>query len=102
MDYLIVAILQIAFSIMKVYDVKWSYENKTVQLTLLSLVMGAVWIISTAIGIGEVIKGNIYMIIVFVICSGIGKVIAIKVFEKVRYRPKVFEKVLKKDKENGK
>ena len=102
MDYLIVAILQIAFSIMKVYDVKWSYENKTVQLTLLSLVMGAVWIISTAIGIAEVIKGNIYMIIVFVICSSIGKVIAIKVFEKVRYRPKVFEKVLKKDKENGK
>ena len=54
MDYLIVAVLQIVFSILKVFEIKWSYENKVIPLTVLTLVIQLVWLLSTAIGIKEV------------------------------------------------
>lgn len=96
MDYLIVAILQIVFSILKVFEIKWSYENKVIPLTVLTLVLQLVWILSTAIGIKEVISGNWIMGIVYAGCAGIGKVMAITMFQGNKYRKKVFDNILGK------
>ena len=97
MDYLIVAVLQIIFSILRVFEIKWSYENKILPLTLLTLVQQLVWLLSTAIGIKEVIQGNWAMGIVYASCAGVGKIMAITMFNGNKYRKKVFEKVLKKE-----
>lgn len=98
MDYLIVAVLQIIFSILKVFEIKWSYEDKIVPLTVLTLVLQLVWLLSTSIGIKEVINGNWTMGIVYAGCAGIGKIMAITMFQGNKYRKKVFDKVVGKKK----
>jgi len=86
MDYFIVAILQIVQSILKVFDIKYSYENKVVGLTVITLVMSALWLIATTIGVSAVLSGDTTMMVVYIISSGIGKVMAIKFFGNPRYR----------------
>ena len=81
MDYVIVSILQLAFSIFKVYEIKWSYDDEMVKLTLISLLQSATWITSTAIGIGGILEGDIMMAVLYVIFGGLGKVIAIYIFK---------------------
>ena len=80
MDYVIVSILQLAFSIFKVYEIKWSYDDEIVKLTLISLLQSATWITSTAIGIGGILEGDMMMAVLYVVFGGLGKVVAVKVF----------------------
>lgn len=98
MDYLIVGVLQVFFSILKVFEIKWSYENKVIPLTILTLVLQLVWLLSTAIGVREVIAGDWTMGIVYAVCGGIGKIMAITLFQGNKYRKKVFDKVVGKKK----
>ena len=85
-DYILVAIFQLLFSILKVFDVKWSYENKVTQLTILNFFMSAIWILGTALGISAVIEGDVIMMGIYVFFGGIGKVIAIRYFDNKSYR----------------
>ena len=80
MTYVLVALLQIIFSVLKVFDVKWSYDNEIVKLTILNFVMSGVWIIGTALGVGAVIDGDIYMMVIYIVFGGIGKPLAIILF----------------------
>lgn len=80
MTYILVALLQIIFSVLKVFDVKWSYDNKIVKLTILNFIMSGVWIIGTALGVGAVIDGDIYMMVIYIVFGGVGKPIAIMLF----------------------
>jgi hypothetical protein len=88
MDYFIVAILQIIQSVLKVFDIKYSYENKVVYLTVITVVMSAIWLIATTIGVNAVLSGDSYMMIIYIVSSGLGKIIAIKLFGNPRYRRK--------------
>lgn len=85
-NYILVAIFQLAFSIFKVFDIKWSYENKVVELTILNFFMSAVWIIGTALGVAAVMDGDIIMMLIYVVSGGVGKVIAIRYFDNRSYR----------------
>lgn len=80
MTYVLVALLQIIFSVLKVFDVKWSYDNKIVKLTILNFIMSGVWIIGTALGVGAVIEGDVYMMVIYIVFGGVGKPIAIMLF----------------------
>ena len=86
MDYFIVAILQIIQSVLKVFDIKYSYENKVVYLTVITVIMSAIWLIATTIGVSAVLMGDAYMMIIYIVSSGLGKIIAIKLFGNPRYR----------------
>lgn len=88
MDYFIVAILQIIQSVLKVFDIKYSYENKVVYLTVITVIMSAIWLIATTIGVSAVLMGDAYMMIIYIVSSGLGKIIAIKLFGNPRYRKK--------------
>jgi hypothetical protein len=88
MDYFIVAILQIIQSVLKVFDIKYSYENKVVYLTVITVVMSAIWLIATTIGVSAVLSGDAYMMIIYIVSSGLGKIIAIQLFGNPRYKKK--------------
>lgn len=88
MDYFIVAILQIIQSVLKVFDIKYSYENKVVYLTVITVIMSAIWLIATTIGVSAVLSGDAYMMIIYIVSSGLGKIIAIKLFGNPRYKKK--------------
>jgi hypothetical protein len=81
MDYVVVSILQLAFSIFKVYEIKWSYDDEIVKLTIISFLQSATWITSTAIGVGGVLQGDMWMAVIYVFFGGLGKVVAINVFK---------------------
>ena len=81
MDYIIVSVLQLAFSIFKVYEIKWSYDDEMLKLTLISLLQSATWITSTAIGIGGILEGDIMMAVLYVIFGGLGKIVAVYIFK---------------------
>lgn len=86
MDYFIVSLLQIVQSILKVFEIKYSYENKVISLTVITVVMSAIWLIATTIGVRAVLSGDNIMMVAYIISSGIGKILAIKVFGNPRYR----------------
>lgn len=97
MIYVIVALLQIVFSVLKVFDVKWSYENKTVPLMVINFLLGGVWILATAIGVNSVIGGDWVMISVYIVSGGLGKWVAIKWFGNYNIRKNVYKAIKNKD-----
>jgi hypothetical protein len=50
--------------------------------------MSAIWLIATTIGVNAVLSGDSYMMIIYIVSSGLGKIIAIKLFGNPRYRRK--------------
>lgn len=93
MIYVLVALLQMILSILKVFDIKWSYENKVLKLTILNFIMSGVWILGTALGVSAVIKGDVTMMFIYIIFGGLGKVVAIKVFRQNKYRSTLYRKL---------
>jgi len=97
MNYFLVALFQLIQSILKVYEIKWSYENQVTKLTTLSFIMSGVWIMATAIGVSAVLDGDWIMMVVYVIFGGIGKVLAIRVFGQNKYRSTLFKRITNKN-----
>jgi hypothetical protein len=97
MIYVLIAILQLTQSIFKVFDIKWSYENQTTKLMFLNFLMSGAWILSTGIGVGAVINGDLLMVSVYIIFGGLGKVVAIKVFHQNKYRNTIYNKIKGRD-----
>lgn len=95
--YFVVAVLQLTQSILKVFDIKWSYENKTTKLMVLNFVMSGVWLLSTGIGVGAVINGDLIMVLVYIIFGGLGKWIAIYIFQQNKYRSSVYNRIKNKE-----
>jgi len=95
--YFVVAILQLTQSILKVFDIKWSYENKTTKLMFLNFIMSGVWLLSTGIGVGAVINGDLIMVLVYILFGGLGKWIAISIFQQNKYRSSVYKRIKNKD-----
>ena len=85
MEYLLVAFLQLCFSVFKVFEIKWSYEKQMLKLTLISFLQSFTWITSTAIGVGGVLDGDVWMAVLYVVFGGLGKILAIKVFNEDKY-----------------
>lgn len=81
MEYLLVAFLQLCFSVFKVFEIKWSYEKQMLKLTLISFLQSFTWITSTAIGVGGVLEGDVWMAVLYVVFGGLGKIVAIKIFD---------------------
>ena len=95
--YFLVAILQLTQSILKVFDIKWSYENKTAKLMVLNFLISGVWLLSTGIGVGAVIEGDLVMVGIYVIFGGLGKWIAISIFQQNKYRSSVYKRIKNKE-----
>jgi len=95
--YFLVAILQLTQSILKVFDIKWSYENKTAKLVVLNFIISGVWLLSTGIGVSAVIEGDLIMVSIYVLLGGLGKWAAISIFQQNKYRSSVYKRIKNKE-----
>ena len=77
MDYLIVAVLQILYSILKVFEIKWNDPDNLIKLTIITTLGSLITIISI---IFVVIDYDLWMIATFVLSNAVGKIIALTVF----------------------
>jgi hypothetical protein len=94
MVFILVFIFQMIFNVAKVYEVKYSYENKLKPLLLSGGVLSLLTVLSTFLSVDLLLDGDWRIIIVFVGGSLMGKYIAYKL-NTTKYRNKVFN-LLKK------
>jgi hypothetical protein len=86
--YIIVFLSQLFFNIAKVLEIKLTYENKTSGLLVNSIFLNLVSLMSVYYSIGNLLKGDVFIIFFYVSGSVLGKWIGMTRFE--NYRAKIF------------
>lgn len=84
MEYVIVGLLNVLLSILKVYEIKWSYDEDVLKLTILSVILATSWLITTSIGVSSLLNGDKIMVIIYIVTGSIGKVLALKISKNAR------------------
>lgn len=78
MEYVILGIIQILFNLLKLLEIKYSYDENMKMTILIGFMLSIVWLFSTALGVSAVIKLDYMMMIVYVFSSLLGKILALK------------------------
>jgi len=78
MEYVILGIIQILFNLLKLLEIKYSYDENMKMTILIGFMLSIVWLFSTALGVSAVIKLDYVMMIVYVFSSLLGKILALK------------------------
>jgi len=89
MIYLLIFIFQLLYNIFKVYEIKYTYENKIKKLVINSIILNALTLCSTYYSIDRLLKGEIAVILFFILGADIGKWFALTHFE--NYRAKILK-----------
>ena len=78
MMYLLLAVIQVAFNLLKLLEIKYSYDEDMKRTLIVGFFLAIVWLFSTAIGVSAVIQLDYIMMIVYVISSMFGKYLALR------------------------
>ena len=78
MTYVLLAFIQITFNLLKILEIKYSYDENMKMTLLVGFFLAIVWLFSTAIGVSAVIKLDYVMMIDYVISSMFGKYLALR------------------------
>ena len=78
MEYVILGIIQILFNLLKLLEIKYSYDENMKMTIVVGFLLSIVWLFSTALGVSAVIKLDYVMTIVYVFTSLFGKILALK------------------------
>jgi len=84
--YLLVGLFQFSFNVLKVLEIKYTYQNKLKPLLLNSLLINAAALGSVFISIDKLLEGDYLVIPFYVGFAILGKWFAMKHFENVRYK----------------
>jgi len=77
--WLLVFSAQVFFNILKVLEIRYTYENNTPKLLFNSIWMGFVSLASTFLAVDELAKGNLEIFPVYIIGNLVGKYIGMKI-----------------------
>ena len=78
MMYVLLALIQISFNLLKVLEIKYSYDQDMKMTLIVGFFLAIVWLFSTAIGVSAVIQLDYIMMVDYVISSLFGKYLALK------------------------
>ena len=81
MTYLLVFPLQLAFNISKVFEIKFTQEDKTKELMINSVIINLIGLSSSFVSIDSLFKGDFWILIFYTSGSAIGKWIAMKYYK---------------------
>ena len=95
--YILIYFLQVTFNVLKVHEIKYSYENRTWLLILNSVLINGVSLATTYFSLSLMLKGDWLVIVSYIIGSASGKWLATTKF--FNYRNFIFNQ-LKLRKEN--
>jgi len=87
MTYFLIFLFQFLFNIAKTFEIKYTYENQIVKLLINTIILNTLALASTYYSIDYLFKGNIIVIIFFILGSVVGKWFAMTHFE--NYRAKI-------------
>lgn len=92
MEYFLLALIQISFNLLKILEIKFSYDEDMKKTLIVGVLLSIVWLFSTAIGVSAVIKLDYVMMVVYVLSSTLGKVLALKLQKYYRLKKKKDDK----------
>jgi len=87
MIYLLVFFFQFSFNIAKTFEIKYTYENQIFKLLINTLVLNLLSLSSTYYLIDYLLKGDLLVIVFFLLGAVLGKWFAMTRFE--NYRAKI-------------
>ena len=85
MESFLLFVSQLTFNILKVWEIKYTYQNKTVPLLINSVLISSVSLLSTYISVTSLLDGNWISIIFYISGSTIGKYIGMTMQSKLTY-----------------
>ena len=88
MNYVILAVIQMLFNTLKVFEIKYSYDRNVKMTMFVGFALTIVWLFSTALGVSAVIEMDYYMMGVYIVFSMLGKYIALKLQDYLHLKPK--------------
>lgn len=88
MEYVILALTQMLFNILKILEIKFSYDRDIKTTMFIGFALTIVWLFSTAFGVSAVIEMDYVMMAVYIIFSMIGKFLALKMQDYFHLLPK--------------
>lgn len=94
MIYLVIFIFQYLFNMLKVMEIKYSYEEKIKPLIIVTALLSGIVLASTYFSFTLLISGDIIVIPIYISGSILGKLTAIKLNNT---RAKIFHKLFDKD-----
>jgi uncharacterized membrane protein YqgA involved in biofilm formation len=89
MVYFLIFIFQLLYNVFKVYEIKYTYEHKIKKLVVNSIVLNILTLCSTYYSINHLLKGDIIVILFFILGAAVGKWFALTHFE--NYRAKILK-----------
>ena len=90
MSYLLVFIFQLLFNVAKVYEIKYSYENKLNPILVAGASLSLLTLLSTYFSLELLLRGDWLVIVVFIGGSLSGKYLAYLMNRK-GYRNRIYE-----------
>lgn len=79
MTLISVFILQVLINILRVLEIKYTFQHNTPKLLLNTLWINLVWLASTFMSIDALFKGNFWVILVFLAGSVLGKYVGMNI-----------------------
>ena len=98
MVYFLIFMFQFLYNIFKVYEIKYTYENKIKNLVINSIIINVLTLFSTYYLIDYLLKGEISVILFFISGAATGKWFALTHFE--NYRAKILNLLNNENKKN--
>ena len=86
MTYLLVFIFQVTFNISKVFEIKFTQENKTRELMINSVVINLIGLSSSFVSIDSLFKGDFWIILFYTSGSAVGKWLGMKYYQNQKTR----------------
>ena len=93
MIYLIIFAFQFSFNLLKVMEIKFSYEERIKPLIIVTALLSGIILASTYFSLTLLLKGDVIVIPIYIIGSILGKITAIKINNT---RAKIFRKIFNK------
>lgn len=89
LNYFLVFITQVTLALLRVIDVKVTYDNNILASLTVSLISNICWLVSTAIGISALINGEVGMIITYMTSALIGKYLGFMLYKVIKKKNKL-------------
>lgn len=93
MIYLIIFAFQFSFNLLKVMEIKFSYEERIKPLIIVTALLSGIILASTYFSLTLLLKGDVIVIPIYIIGSILVKITAIKINNT---RAKIFRKIFNK------
>jgi uncharacterized membrane protein YqgA involved in biofilm formation len=91
LKYIIVFFLQFSYNLLRIQEIKLTYENKLTQVLINTILMNLVILASTYYSLSMLLQGDIFIGIVYVVGAVFGKWVGLK--KSVNYRKKVLDEI---------